>query len=56
MAMHGRPRHAHTFGNRLLAGLGHAAKWAGAAHTAWQVGKGLYTAAQTLAPLAAALL
>ncbi len=53
MAMVGRHR---SFGQRLLGHAQTAVKWGGAAHTAYQVGRGLYQAAQYAAPIAAALL
>ena len=42
--------------NRVAQHAQTAARFAGAAHTAWQIGKGLYGLAQAAAPYAAMLL
>ena len=56
MAMTGKLRSRQSFGGKLLAGLGHVTNFAGAAHTAYQIGKGLYQLGVAAAPLATARL
>ena len=45
-----------NIGRRIAQHAQTAARIAGPAHTAWQIGKGLYGLAQAAAPLAAVLL
>ena len=45
-----------NIGQRIAQHAQMAAQVAGAAHTAWQIGKGLYGLAQAAAPYAAMLL
>ncbi len=54
--MRGGARQRQSFGGKLLTGLGHAAKFAGAAHTVYQVGRTAYGVAATVAPYVAAAL
>ncbi len=49
--MKAQPRR--SFSAKLLRGLTTASKLAGAAHTAYQIGKGLYHVATAIGPLAA---
>jgi hypothetical protein len=46
---------AHSFHQKLHQGLSTAAQVAGAAHTAYQVGKAIYGIGQAVAPYAALL-
>ncbi len=54
--MRGRPRQQQSFGGKLLTGLGHAAKFAGAAHSAYHIAKAGYHVAAAAAPYVAAAL
>jgi hypothetical protein len=47
---------AHPFINKVTGHINTAAKIAGAAHTAYQIGKGLWSVGQAVAPYAALLL
>ncbi len=52
MALVGKAqRGGQSFGGKLLHGLRRAAKFAGTAHTIYQVGRALYGAASALGPI-----
>ncbi len=56
MSLASRPRARRSFGGRLLAGLSHTAKLAGAAHAIYQTGRALYQIGQAVAPVVAGAL